>query len=56
MLGAAAATGLFSWLIPAPAKVRPVGSAEMPVTAQESVGFIGACPQTAQPVAREIEP
>src|SRR5262249_9597082 len=56
MLGAAAARGLFSWLIPAPAQVWPVGSAEMPVTAQESVGFIGACPQTAQPVAREIEP
>ena len=56
MLGAGAATGLFSWLTPAPAQVRPVGSAEMSVTAQESVEFIGACPQTAQPGAREIEP
>ena len=56
MLGAAAATGLFSWLIPAPAQVRSVGRAEMPLTAQQSVEFVGACPQTAQPVVREIEP
>src|SRR5262249_33626368 len=57
MLGAAAATGLFSWLVPAPAQVGPVGRAEMPpVTAQESGEFIGAYPQTVQPVVREIEP
>jgi hypothetical protein len=36
--------------------VRAVGRAEMPVTTQQSVEFISACPQTAQPVVREIEP
>jgi glycerol uptake facilitator-like aquaporin len=56
MLGAATATGLFSWLVPAPVQARPVGRDEMPVTAEQSVDLIGACCQTAQPVVREIEP
>ena len=35
---------------------RPVGRAEVPVTVQQSVEFVGACPQTAQPMVRGIEP
>jgi N-acetylglutamate synthase-like GNAT family acetyltransferase len=35
---------------------RPIGRGAVPAAVQQSVEFIGACPETAQAMVREVEP